>query len=224
MTFTNMPDNQKPRERMEKYGPECLSDTELLEVLISSGTQDCSVIDIASEIIAEINGNLFELANYSKHQFKRKGISDAKSSQLVAAVELGKRIATGNAGNRIDINHPEHIKEHFDAEIRSLHQENLLVLMLNNKRELIKKVTVSIGSVFSANASPREVFANALKCGAGAIIVAHNHPSGDPSPSDADISITKQLFESGKLMEIPLLDHIIVGTEGYFSFRENNML
>lgn len=219
-----LPNNQKPRERLAKYGADHLTDSELLELIISSGTDGRSAAVIAQEIINEVNGNLFEFANYSPLQFERKGISKAKSSSLCAAVELGKRIATREVSDRIDVNHPEKVKKVFEAEIRSLPQENFLVLMINSKMEVIRKLTVSIGSSSSAYSSPRDVFAAAIKAGAAAIIVAHNHPSGDPSPSAADITVTKKLSDAGKIMDVPLLDHIIIGLKGYFSFKEENML
>ena len=218
------PDNQKPRERLAKLGADHLTDTELLELIISTGTDGRDVNTIAEEIISEINGNLFELANYSVSQFERKGISEAKSSALCAAVELGKRVATRTADGRIDVNHPEKVKTAFEAEIRALPQEVFLVLLLNSKMEVIKKQTVSIGSLSSASSSPRDVFAGALKSGAAAIIVAHNHPSGDPKPSAADIAVTKKLSDAGRIMDVPLLDHIIIGLNGYFSFKEGNIL
>ena len=224
MNINEMPDNQKPRERLARYGADHLTDTELLELLICSGTGGKDVSAIAEEIISEINGNLFELSNYSPVQFERKGISKAKSSMLCAAVELGKRVATREVSGRIDVNHPEKVKNAFDAEIRALPQEYLLVLLLNAKMEVIKKQTVSIGAASSACSSPRDVFAGAIKAGASAIIVAHNHPSGDPNPSAADIAVTKQLADAGKIMDVPLLDHIIIGLCGYFSFKEKNMI
>ena len=224
MNINYLPDNQKPRERLARLGADHLTDTELLELIIASGTDGKDVASIAEEIIAEINGNLFELANYSVKQFERKGISEGKSSALCAAVELGKRISTRTADGRIDVNHPERVKSLFEAEIRALPQENFLVLMLNAKMEVIRKLTVSIGTASSAYSSPRDVFAAALKSGAAAIIVAHNHPSGDPQPSPADTAVTKKLFEAGKLMDVPLLDHIIIGLNGYFSFREEKII
>jgi len=223
-TFKNKPNNQKPLERLSKYGADCLSDTELLELLIFCGTPKKDVADIAEDIIQEINGNIFELANFSKEQFERRGISRAKSAQLCAAVELGKRIATRQLDGRIDINHPEKVKEIFEADIRALPKEYFLVLLLNNKKELIRKQVVSIGNASSASSSPRDVFAGAIKAGAVAIIVAHNHPSGDPAPSNSDIIITQKLRDAGDIMDVPLLDHIIIGMKGYYSFRENGQI
>lgn len=224
MKINYRPDNQKPRERLLKYGADHLTDTELLELIISSGTEGHDVHSIAEEIITEIDGNLFELSNYSTVQFERKGINKAKSSTLCAAVELGKRIATRRADGRIDVNHPEKVKDAFEAEIRALPQEEFLVLFINSKMEVIRKQTVSIGSSTSASSSPRDVFAGAIKAGAVAIIAAHNHPSGDPKPSAADIAVTKKLAEAGKIMDVPLLDHIIIGLKGYFSFKEEKIL
>lgn len=224
MNINQRPDNQKPRERLAKYGADHLTDAELLELIISSGTDGRDVSVIAEEILSEINGNLFELSNYSVVQFERKGINKAKSSSLCAAVELGKRVATREANDRIDVNHPEKVKSLFEAEIRALPQEVFLVLLINSKMEVIRKQTISIGSSTSASSSPRDVFAGAIKAGAAAIIVAHNHPSGDPRPSSADIAVTKKLSDAGKIMDVPLLDHIIIGLNGYFSFKEEKIL
>jgi len=228
LKIREMPKEDRPRERLAARGPSALSDAELVAILLATGTSGANAIEVARQLIKEY-GSLGRLSRCSvKELAKIKGVGPAKAAQLAAAFGLGQRLAQENfAGRRIE--KPEQVYELLGAEMRALHKESLRIILLDTRYNLIRVEQVSLGSLNESIAHPRDVFRPALIHSAYAVIVAHNHPSGDPSPSQADHSLTRRLREAAELLQIKLLDHIIIGApnEGrlpFFSFKEMGVL
>lgn len=218
----------RPQERLEKLGPGALSDTELLAMLLRSGSRGHNVISIAQRLIAEA-GSLAALVKWNEADFRRlTGIGRVKALQLVTVMEIVKRgMARGAAPEEEILNRPDRIHAHFLPQISGLTVEKFWVLCLNRKNRLLKQVEITSGTATSSLAHPREVFREAIRHGATAIVCVHNHPSGDPAPSAADVQVTRQMRDAARAVDIELLDHVIVGREGadpqgrgYYSFRE----
>jgi DNA repair protein RadC len=221
----------RPQERLEKLGSAALSDTELLALLLRSGSRGCNVLSVSQRLIAEA-GSLPALVQWTDSDFRRiKGIGRVKSVQLVAVMEVSRRVLA-DAGEALPVlNKPELVFAHFQPQIASLNVEKFWVLCLNRKNRLLKQVEVTSGTATSSLAHPREVFREAIRHGATAVICAHNHPSGDPAPSAADVQVTRQLRDAAKAVDIDLLDHVVVGRAsadplglGYYSFRQAGVL
>lgn len=222
---------ERPQERMEKLGPGALSDTELLAMLLRSGSRGYNVLAVAQQLITEA-GSFASLVRWNETDFRRlKGIGRIKALQLVAVMEVARRVLTQGGTVEPVLNRPDLVLRHFQPLITSLSVEKFWVLCLNRKNRLLKQVEVTSGTATSSLAHPREVFREAIRHGATAIICVHNHPSGDPAPSAADVQVTRQLREAAKAVDIELLDHVIVGRSpadprglGYYSFREAGVL
>ncbi len=224
--------SDRPQERLEKLGPAALSDTELLAMLLRSGSRGHNVISIAQRLIAEA-GSLAALVKWNEADFRRlTGIGRVKALQLVTVMEIVRRgLARGAEPEDEVLNRPELIHAHFKPLISGLAVEKFWVLCLNRKNRLIKRVEVTSGTATSSLAHPREVFREAIRQGATAVVCVHNHPSGDPAPSAADVQVTRQLRDAAKAVDIELLDHVIVGRpgadpqgRGYYSFREAGVI
>jgi DNA repair protein RadC len=222
----------RPQERLEKLGPGALSDTELLAMLLRSGSRGHNVISIAQRLIAEA-GSLAALVKWNEADFCRlTGIGRVKALQLVTVMEIVRRgLARGASPEDEVLNRPDLIHTHFKPQIAGLAVEKFWVLCLNRKNRLLKQVEITSGTATSSLAHPREVFREAIRHGATAIICVHNHPSGDPAPSAADVQVTRQMRDAAKAVDIELLDHVIVGREGadpqgrgYYSFREAGVI
>lgn len=220
-----LPPCELPREKISAGGVESLSNTELIAVLLASGNRRESALSLAGRILALERGSLSKLAGYQPEEFQKiSGVGPAKSSMLVAAMELGRRIATAPAEAVIRLDAPEKVARLFMEEMRFLKKEIFRVAHLNVKNELIMKENISVGGLHSAAAHPREVFQNAVRKGTHAVILVHNHPSGDPAPSPADCSTTEQLKEAGRILGIQVLDHIIIGDGRFYSFKQQGQL
>lgn len=222
----------RPQERLERLGPGALSDTELLAMLLRSGSRGHNVISIAQRLIAEA-GSLAALVKWNEADFRRlTGIGRVKALQLVTVMEIVRRgLARGASPEDEVLNRPDLIHTHFKQQIAGLAVEKFWVLCLNRKNRLLKQVEITSGTATSSLAHPREVFREAIRHGATAIICVHNHPSGDPAPSAADVQVTRQMRDAAKAVDIELLDHVIVGREGadpqgrgYYSFREAGVI
>jgi DNA repair protein RadC len=220
-----------PQQRFETYGAGALSDTELIALLLHSGIKGQPVLRLASQLIAEA-GSISGLASWQPADFQRlRGIGRAKARQLAALVEAGRRTMRQPTEATPILNRPERIAEYLTPIARGLGVEKFWVFCLNRKNRLIKLVEVTSGTATAALAHPREVFRVAIQHGATAIACAHNHPSGDPAPSAADLQITRQLREAARVIDIDLLDHVIIGEttadpqgNGYYSFRASGIL
>ena len=222
---------ERPQERLEKLGPTALSDTELLAMLLRSGSKGHNVLLISQQLITQA-GSLEALIRWTERDFSRlKGIGRIKALQLVTVMEISRRVLIQGGATEPVLNRPDLVMQHFHAQIAALSVEKFWVLCLNRTNRLLKQVEVSSGTATSSLAHPREVFREAIRQGATAIVCVHNHPSGDPAPSAADIQVTRQLREAAKTVDIELLDHVIVGQSnsdprgiGYYSFREAGVL
>jgi DNA repair protein RadC len=222
---------ERPQERLEKFGAGALSDTELLAMLLRSGTRGQDVLTLASRLIAEA-GSLCALIAWRPADFRRwKGIGRVKALQLVTVMEIARRVVGQQQGEAPLLNRADLVARYLGPLACGLEVEKFWVLCLNRKNRLIKRVEITSGTATAALAHPREVFRAAIREAATAVICAHNHPSGDPAPSAPDVQVTRQLREAAKAIDIELLDHVIVGRatadpqiRGYFSFREAGML
>lgn len=222
---------ERPQERMEAYGASVLSDTELLTLLLRNGTQGMDVLSLASGLITEA-GSLAGLLGWKENDFRRfKGVGHVKALQLVAVMEVVRRVFVQQQGEAPLLNRPELILNYLFPLTSGLAVEKFWVLSLNRRNRLIRCSEITSGTATTTLAHPREVYREALRLSATAVVCAHNHPSGDPAPSAADIQVTRQLRESAKTLDIVLLDHVIVGRVaadpnglGYYSFRAAGML
>ena len=218
--------SERPQERLEKLGPGALSDTELLAMLLRSGSKGHNVLNVAQQLVSEA-GSLAALVQWADTDFRRlKGIGRVKALQLITVMEIARRVLTNPGEVTAVFNRPELVLRHFQAQIAGLSVEKFWVLCLNRKNRLLKRVEVTSGTASSSLVHPREVFREAIREGALAVICVHNHPSGDPAPSSADIQITRQLRDAAKTVGIELLDHVIIGQKprdpagiGHYSFR-----
>lgn len=220
----DIPSSERPRERMIEFGPESLNNAELLAILLRTGSANESVLTLAQRIISQI-GELRGLYDITIEELtKVKGIGPAKAIQIKAAIELGKRVTKEHSLNRNNsIRSPKDVADYIMEDLRHLKQEHFVTLLLDTKNNVIAKETISIGTLNSSIIHPREVYKPAIKKSVSAIIVAHNHPSGDPTPSREDIEVTKRLKEAGEILGIDLLDHIIIGDSKYFSLKDKGL-
>lgn len=210
----------QPREKLAKYGPGRLSDSELLAIILRTGIKGVNVVELAGRILRQIGGK--NLASVTLDELKKiKGLGPTKAGQILASLELGKRLLKGKKS----VLHlsPAGVYEEL-KDIRDLKKEHFVILFLDSRSQEIKRETISVGTLNASLVHPREVFEPAIKCNAAQIIIAHNHPSGDPEPSNEDIEITKRLVKAGELLGIELLDHVIVAGKAFLSLREKNLI
>ena len=217
----------RPDEKMLRYGVEALSDSELLAVILRTGRKNCSCVELAEELLrpeGDTSG-LEVLARKDLQSLRAiNGIGTVKAWQIKAVCALASRMAVRQAKQKIRFQHPSTVADYFMEKLRYLEQETVYGLMLNGKNELIHEVMISKGTVNMSLVTPREVLLLALQCRAVFVILLHNHPSGDPSPSEDDIKITQRIREAGELVGIRLMDHIILGENTYYSLREEGFL
>lgn len=219
----DLPRGERPRERLREVGPGHLSNAELVAILLRTGREGESVLNLSTRIISSFEG-LGGLARASYAELcSFKGISDAKACQLMAALELGRRLVTLHPEDRAIIRSPQDVHNVLGAEMALLDQEHLRVMLLNTKNEVLAIREVYVGNVNSSVIRVAEVLRPAVRDNCPAIIVVHNHPSGDPTPSPEDILVTRQIRSSGEMMDIELLDHIIIGGQGYVSLKEKKL-
>ncbi|GMW02863.1 MAG: UPF0758 protein [Candidatus Hydrogenedentota bacterium] len=219
-----MPPEERPRERLERLGPEALRDAELLAVLFRTGTKDFGAVALAENLIREFGG-LRAIARASVDELQKvKGLGRVKAIEIKAALELGRRLAEFTERTRPKITTAEDVSKLLMLRFKECETEEFHVVLLNTKNEVLKTVVASKGGLDSTVALPRDVFKQAVREGASAVIFCHNHPSGDPEPSRTDIKLTKQLVESGNLLGVRVLDHIVFGDGRYVSMQERNLL
>lgn len=219
-----MPEAERPREKIFSSGVSSLSNTELVAVLIGSGTKHSSALDLAARVLAADRSGILFLRDASPEELCTvKGIGTARAAVLIAAAELGRRIMTAPRKRKISVSTPEDTAAIFMEDMRYLKKEHFRVLLLNVKNEIISVGDVSVGSISSSEAHPREVFAEAVRRGAANVILIHNHPSGTPAPSRADIELTKRLYEAGVILGIQVLDHIIIGDGIFVSMKREGI-
>ncbi|BDG46305.1 MULTISPECIES: DNA repair protein RadC [Parageobacillus] len=220
LMIRDVPKDDRPRERLLSAGPESLADHELLAILLRTGTKEESVLQLAHRLLQHFEG-LRLLKDASIEEITSiKGIGTTKAIQILAAIELGRRIHRLGYNDRYVIRSPEDGAKYVMEDMRFLSQEHFVAIYLNTKNQVIYRKTIFIGSLNASIVHPREVFKEAIKRSAASIICAHNHPSGDPTPSREDIDVTKRLAECGRIIGIELLDHLIIGDQKFVSLKE----
>lgn len=218
-----LPASEQPRERLRDYGPSALSDAELLAILLRVGVSGINVIQLAQKLLVEQGGWVGLQRLSFEEMCKIHGLGEAKSAQVKAALEIGRRLLLVQSEARPQITSPADVAALLLLEMSHLEQEHLRVVLLNTKNHVLKIETVYVGTINSSAVRIGEVFKAALKLNAAALIVVHNHPSGDPTPSPEDVAVTRQLAEAGKLLDVDVLDHLVIGQGRWVSMRERKL-
>ncbi|QIB69874.1 JAB domain-containing protein [Aminipila butyrica] len=225
MIIRELPADERPQEKLVIYGTSALSNAELLAVIIRTGTNRKSAVALANEVLTcRENGIHFLTECVPEELAEIQGIGRVKACQIVAAVELGRRIATKPRDLKINVNNPEVIANLFMEKMRYYKKEFFDVVILNTKGDVISVETAAIGDLNSTIVHPREIFCKAVKKSASAVIFVYNHPSGNPKPSREDLEITKRLAKAGEVLGIRVLDHIIIGDGTFFSFKNEDLI
>ncbi|MGF2617255.1 RadC family protein [Rossellomorea aquimaris] len=218
------PTDERPRERMVQSGAASLSNQELLAIILRTGTKSESVLQLSNRVLTTFEGFRMLKEASLEEITEINGIGLAKAVQIMAAVEIGRRIGNLAYDDRYAIRSPEDGANYVMNDMRFLSQEHFVCLYLNTKNQVLHKQTIFIGSLNASIVHPREVFKEAFRRSAASIICIHNHPSGDPTPSREDIEVTKRLVECGKIIGIDVLDHLIIGEKKYVSLKEKGYL
>lgn len=218
-----LPFEEKPREKLIKYGPDVLRNAELLSIILNTGYKGLSVLELSNEIIKDYGSKGIANEKNVSRLMGTLGIPKVKACQIVACFELGRRFFLEDKGRIPTINGPDDAYKIL-ADMKKLKTEHFRGLYLNSRSRLIHEEVISIGSLTASIVHPREVFRPAIEYSAAGIILAHNHPSGEAEPSEVDLALTEQIVEVGKIMEIDVLDHIIIGEEGFVSLKEKGLI
>ncbi len=225
ITMKEMPESEKPYEKCIRYGAQELSDAELLAVIIRTGTRQCTSLQTAQRLLCGGERNLLNLVTMSVEEMQNiPGIGQVKAIQMKCVAELAMRIARTSRAVRVSLNQPGSVAEYYMETLRHESKEKLLLAMFDAKCSLLGDAVISVGTVKHSLISPREIFLKALQYKAVHIVLLHNHPSGDPTPSEADKQVTRRIAACGEMMDIVLADHIIIGDNRYISFRERGLL
>ncbi len=222
-TINDLPKDERPRERLIKFGEQALSAQELLQLILGRGVAGESVAVTAQKLLSHF-GSLQKLSEASIEELSSiKGIGLAKASQIKAVFEISRRLSTQTPEYKsIELDNPEKVFKLIKSKLKDYHKEHFYIIALNSRNYSIAEV--SVGSLNASIVHPREVFAEAIKNKAASVIFVHNHPSGNPEPSENDLLITKRLVESGKILGIEISDHIIVTKDNFFSFKNNGLI
>lgn len=225
MNLKELPSEEKPRERLLKYGKENISNDELIEIILKSGTRKFGIKDISHNILSSVN-NISELKNMSINSFSNiDGMSKIKAIEICAAIELGRRVYEDSKYNDlVKLTTPNTIINYFHSLFKDKKQEYFYVVYLDNQKNYIDKKLLFIGTVNYSLVHPREIFKEAYMLSASYIVCIHNHPSGNATPSDNDIELTKKIKMISDIHGIGLLDHVVIGNNNYYSFYEDNNL
>ncbi len=223
LMIRDMPGADRPRERLRDSGAAALGNAELLAILLRTGTASENALALAARAISEFGG----LEGLARARFDDlcglHGLGQAKASQLLAALELGKRVTMSRGSARPTIGAPEDVAALVQAEMAPFDQEHFRVLVLNTKNQVMAMPDVFVGSVNSTTIRTAEVFREAVRQNCPGVIAVHNHPSGDPTPSNEDVAVTRELAKAGKALDIQLLDHVVVGRDGFVSLKEKGL-
>jgi len=223
-TIKDLPADERPRERLVKYGAEALSNAELLAIILRVGTQEYSAVGMAEHMLGKFKG-LKGIATASVEELSQvKGLGTAKAAQIKAMVELSKRLAASIGGSRPAIHSPQDAADLLMPELRDEPQEHFKGIFLNRKNEVLKIRTITIGSLDASIITPRDLFRDAISMNSAAVIIAHNHPSGDPAPSREDIEVSKRLQQAGQMIGIEVLDHLVIGEGRWVSLKERGLM
>lgn len=220
MRVKELPKVDRPREKLRRRGPSALTNTELLALILGSGTKGANVLEVAERLLKKYGGE--HLVELSLTELSTNlGVGKAKASQLVACFELAKRLLKREEDEAIK--GPEDVYE-LTKEIRTAKKEHFVALYLDARNRVLRKETISIGSLTANIVHPREVFQPAVGLSAASVILVHNHPSGDPTPSQDDLALTRRLLEAGRIMGIEVLDHVVVGAKRFLSLKEEGLI
>lgn len=218
-------EDDRPREKFILKGRASLSDAELLAIILGSGSRNESAVELARRILDSASNNLVELGKYNLSELQNfKGVGEAKSIAIAAALEIGRRRRSQENTVKKKISSSNDAFELLHAELSDLNTEEFWIVLMNRANKVIKKIKISSGGISGTVADSRVIFKSAMDNLASAIILAHNHPSGNLKPSQSDINLTKKLKESGNILDIPVLDHIIIAENSYFSFADEGLL
>ncbi|HYU17621.1 MAG TPA: DNA repair protein RadC [Chloroflexota bacterium] len=220
-----LPESVRPRERLLHAGPQALSLAELLAIILRTGGRSGDVLDLANRLIAEFRG-LAGLDAATIEELKRHdGLGPVKAIEVKAAFELGRRLVSLNPEVRTQIRSPRDVVDHYKAEMTALGQEHLKVILLNTKNQIVRSFGLYRGTLNTTTVRVGEIFQEAVRQNSAALILVHNHPSGDPTPSPEDVDLTRQVDQAGKLLDIELLDHLIIGVgqPGFVSLKERGL-
>ncbi len=222
-TIKDLPTQERPRERLVQCGEAALSTAELLAIILRTGVGGESALLMAGRLLATYDG-LPGLARASFAELRsERGLGVAKTAQLKAALELGRRMLLATPEDRLIVRSPSDVAQLLMADMSHLEQEHFRVLFLDTRNRLLGSETIYVGSVNASHIRVAEIFREAIKRNCSGIIVAHNHPSGDPSPSPEDVEVTRQLIAAGTLLSIELLDHLVIGQQRFVSLRERGL-
>lgn len=225
MNLKKLPESERPYERFQTLGAEALSDAELLAIILKTGTKELTSLDLARTLLSKCQGNLLNLYELTYEELlDQKGIGPVKAIQLKAVAELSRRIARTSRGYQLQMNNPESIADYFMEDMRHRREEVFKGAFFDAKCNFLGDETISSGSISFAYVSPMELFRKALLKNAVMIVILHNHPSGDPVPSREDMELTERIAEGAQLLGMTLADHIVIGDNRYYSFRENHRL
>jgi len=222
-TIHDLPKEERPRERLVKFGEQALSVQELLQLILGRGIAGESVVVTAQKLLSQF-GSLQKLAETSIEELSSvKGIGLAKATQIKAVFEIGRRLSTQAAPYKSkELTDPEKVYRLIKSKLKDYHKEHFYIIVLNSRNWSVAEV--SVGSLNASIVHPREVFAEAIKNKAASVIFVHNHPSGDPEPSEGDLVVTKRLVEAGKILEIEVVDHIIITKDKFLSMKQKGIL
>ena len=224
LMIKELPADERPREKMKERGAQSLGNSELLAILLRTGNFQESALRIAENLL-DRQGGLAGFGNATMEEFEQvKGVGEAKAITVMAAIELGRRVTTLAPAERAIIRTPDDVAALLMPRFRYETKESFIAILLSTKNHVLKTPVISVGSLNASIVHPRELFREAINASAAAVILAHNHPSGDPAPSPEDVSLTRKLVEAGKLLDIPVLDHIVLGDGKYISFKEKGIL
>ncbi|MCK8825598.1 RadC family protein [Fuchsiella alkaliacetigena] len=225
LTIKDLPKEERPREKLVKFGAKAMSTAELLALIIRTGNQDDTAIELANKLLIHAGGLKFIKEASLEELQEVKGIGIAKAAQVSATIELGQRVWMASCEqDSTVIRSAQDVSNLLLAKLSFLQKENFVIILLDTKNQLISIEEISIGSLNNSIVHPREVFKPAIKRSSAAIILAHNHPSGNPEPSTEDIKVTQRLQKAGELIGIEVLDHLIIGEQNYISLREQGYL
>jgi DNA repair protein RadC len=221
--ITDLSSSERPRERLEHLGPAALTEAELLAILLRVGVEGENAVQLGTRLLQELGG----LPGIQKASFtevcQQRGVGPAKAAQIKAAIELGGRMSRAKPLVRDTIHSPADVFDRVGFEMSALDQEHLRVLDLDTRNRIIHEHNLYIGSLNSSTVRVAELFRSAIQRNAASIIIVHNHPSGDPSPSPEDVTLTRTVIQSGKLLDIPLLDHVVIGQGKFISMKEKGL-
>ncbi|MDF2502215.1 MAG: repair protein RadC [Anaerosporomusa subterranea] len=224
LTIKELPEQDRPRERLLKHGAQTLSTADLVAILLRVGSREESAVRLAERLLFDHQG-LAGLGRITPREMvKLKGIGLVKAVTIAAALELGKRLRDQKSEERPVIRNSQDVRDHMMPLLRYEQREKFYLLPLSTKNHVLDEREISIGSLNASIVHPRELFREALNYAAASVILVHNHPSGDPAPSREDIEVTRRLMEAGKLLEIPVLDHVIIGDGKYVSMKDKGII